>query len=62
MRAENRARDRAKMQKIAELIKARRNITLAEKRKSRENTLALVRQYAQEARAKRAQKVADIQI
>ena len=54
MWAESRTKDRAKMQKLAELIKARRNITLAEKRKSRENTLALVRQYAQEARVKRA--------
>ena len=43
------------MQKLAELIKARRNINLAEKRKSKENTLALVRQYAQEARATAAQ-------
>ena len=52
--AQNRAINKPKMQKLAELIKARRNITLAEKRKSRENTLALVRQYAQEARVKRA--------
>ena len=37
--AENRERNRAKIQKLAELIKARRNITLAEKRKSRETHL-----------------------
>ena len=63
MWAESRTRDRAKMQKLAELIKARRNITLAEKRKSRKNTLALVKQYAHEARAKRTQNtLTDIQI
>ena len=50
---ENKVRNTAKLKKLAELIKAKRSITLAEKRKSRENTLALVKQFAAEARAKR---------
>jgi hypothetical protein len=49
---ENKARNTAKLKKLAELIKAKRSITLAEE-KSRENTLALVKQFAAEARAKR---------
>jgi hypothetical protein len=50
---ENKVRNTAKLKKLAELIKAKRSITLAEKRKNRENTLALVKQFAAEARAKR---------
>ena len=41
-------------EKLAELFRAKRNITLAEKRQRKENTLALVKQFAAEARAKRA--------
>ena len=51
MIAENK---RAKLRKLAELFRAKRNITLAEKRQRKENTLALVKQFAAEARAKRA--------
>jgi hypothetical protein len=50
MIAENK---RAKLRKLAELFRAKRAITLAEKRQRKENTLALVKQFAAEARAKR---------
>ena len=51
MIAENK---QAKLRKLAELFRAKRNITLAERRHRKENTLALVKQFAAEARAKRA--------
>ena len=48
---ENKVRNTAKLKKLAELIKAKRSITLSEKRKNRENTLALVSRMIAETNA-----------